>query len=261
METDGRFVQNVQDSPQPRSHLGGQTETAGLPSGKGRGCPPQLQVAHPQLLHDQEPGADFLQDRGGDPFLRGGKLQTGNFIRQSVDRKVGQIKYVPVPHFNGKAFFSKAAPSTGCTEIVCQHDLPPLILGGLVANSVTPRAGPVRAVEGKRTGFQLGQIDGTIGAQETQRIIRFAAIGFQGQQVPVRHFQSSFYGFDQSRPRGWGNENFIDQNFDVVFFHPLQIDSPAQLHQLSVNPGAEESFAEQPFEKPMIFPFSSFDHR
>ncbi len=54
VEPDRRLVEDVEDAPQPRPDLGGQPDALGLPAGEGGRRPVELEVGHPQLLHDRQ---------------------------------------------------------------------------------------------------------------------------------------------------------------------------------------------------------------
>ena len=66
MQPDTGFVQDVEDTHQPASQLGGKADPLCLSAGKGAGFPVQRQVAQPHVQQEPEPVADLFEDLARD---------------------------------------------------------------------------------------------------------------------------------------------------------------------------------------------------
>ena len=95
MQADARFVQNVQHADQRRANLRGQPDALGLAAAQRAALAIQREIAEADIFQKAEPGADFLDDFGGDFLLelrqreRGKKL-IGFFHRQRANIHDGQ---------------------------------------------------------------------------------------------------------------------------------------------------------------------------
>jgi hypothetical protein len=66
VQADGRLVQHVADADQPRADLRRQADALRLATRKRRAGPVQREISDADVLHEVQPLADLVQDRGGD---------------------------------------------------------------------------------------------------------------------------------------------------------------------------------------------------
>ena len=88
VQTDGRLVQNIQHPHKTAADLGGQADALAFTAGQGAAGPGQGQVAEAHGLQEAQPGADLLEDLGGDDLLGGGQGQGVEELQLPVHRKL-----------------------------------------------------------------------------------------------------------------------------------------------------------------------------
>jgi hypothetical protein len=69
VESDGRFVENVENALKVRAELGGQANTLGLAAGEGGGGAIELEVAEADVIEEFETLDDFGDDVAGDEMV------------------------------------------------------------------------------------------------------------------------------------------------------------------------------------------------
>ena len=66
MQADGRFVQHIEHACKAGADLRGEADALAFPAGQGAGGARQGEIFEPDIVEEFQPGADFLQDAGGD---------------------------------------------------------------------------------------------------------------------------------------------------------------------------------------------------
>ena len=128
VEADGRLVEDIEDPSQSGADLGGEPDALGLPPREGDRRPAQLEVGHPQPVHDLEAIADLPDDLVGDLLPGGGKAKAAaSSLSRPMGRSASSMMFRPWTRTIRLSFLSRA-PAAGRTDVVGQLDLPPFVL-------------------------------------------------------------------------------------------------------------------------------------
>ncbi len=106
MQTDRRFVQNIDDAHQSTSDLPRQTNSLRFSTGQGRSGSFQRQIVQPALQQKTQPATDFLHRFFGNDLPRRVQLQRFKELSRFLDAECAHLRQT---HFQGQAAFFEAA--------------------------------------------------------------------------------------------------------------------------------------------------------
>ena len=90
VEADGGFVEDVEDSAEVGSELGGEADALGFAAGEGVAGAVQVEVAEADFLEKRQPLGDLRDDVAGDEFFTGGgEFEFCEMLCGLVDGEVG----------------------------------------------------------------------------------------------------------------------------------------------------------------------------
>src|SRR5260370_6108165 len=81
MQTDRRFIEDVEHTAEIRSELGSQPDPLRLAATQRAGGSTERQVFQPNPLHEEEPLLDFGQNRIGNALSLAGEFESGELIQ------------------------------------------------------------------------------------------------------------------------------------------------------------------------------------
>ena len=115
VQADAGLIQDIGHAHQAGTDLGGQTDSLGLAAGQCSRSSGQGQVIQTHIDEKAHPGPDFLQDRGADGLLHGGKLQSVDKLPELYHAHVGGIVDVQASDGYRKGPFLQALSAAGRT--------------------------------------------------------------------------------------------------------------------------------------------------
>ncbi len=260
MEPDRRFVQDIEDASQPGPDLGGQPDPLGLPARERDRRPAELEVGHPQPVHDLEAVADLLDDLPGHLVQGRRKGEGRGFLPQAADGQVGELADVPALDPDHQALLLEPGAAAKRAGVRGQFDLPPFVRGGPEAQAMAFGAGPVGTVEGEVPGFGLGEADLAVRAAKLQRKIALPPGAVDDEDPALGDVDGLGDGLGQPASGDLGDPDLVDEDLDRVFPGLFQGNGIVQVAHLAVDADAEEAFLPQALEEPVILPLAPFDH-
>ena len=120
VQTNRRFVQNIENARQARADLAGQTDTLAFTARQSACIPRQCQILKPHVVQEPKAFANFLQDRAGD-FVLLFAQRLWHALRPSVgilDRHLDHLPHMQAADFHRQRFFPQAVATTGAASTV-----------------------------------------------------------------------------------------------------------------------------------------------
>ena len=74
MQTDARFIEDVENTDEPRTDLGGEPDALRFTAAEGAALAVQGEIAETYVSEEAKPGADFLDDFVRNLLLKVGEL-------------------------------------------------------------------------------------------------------------------------------------------------------------------------------------------
>ena len=102
VEADRGLVQNVQHAHEAGADLGGQADALALAAGQGAGGAVEGQIAQAHRLQEVEPGANLLQNLGGNQLLVAGEGQVVEELHLVGDAEGGSVVDALAAHGDGQ---------------------------------------------------------------------------------------------------------------------------------------------------------------
>src|SRR5580693_2321687 len=91
MQTNGRFVQNVEDTTQIRPKLRGQSDPLRFAAAQRFRGTAEREITQPDIFHEAQALSNFGDEIGGNGFLRAGKFQFVDLFGGFARRKTGEL--------------------------------------------------------------------------------------------------------------------------------------------------------------------------
>ena len=91
MQTDRRFVQNVEDATQVRAELRRQPDPLRFAAAQRFRGSPEGEITKPNIFHEAQPLPNFGNEIGGDRLLGAGELQLLNLFCGFARRKIREL--------------------------------------------------------------------------------------------------------------------------------------------------------------------------
>src|SRR5260370_42596849 len=98
MQTDGRFIQNIERPDKVRPQRGGKLNALRFAAGKRRGQALERKIIEAHFIEKLQPGSHFLQNPVGDLELRFRELQSSEKIPRLFYREFPKIADRSSPH-------------------------------------------------------------------------------------------------------------------------------------------------------------------
>ena len=137
VQADGRLVQDIQHPHEAAADLGGQADALAFAAGQGAAGPGQGQVAQAHGLQEAQPGADLLENLGGDELLGGGQGQGVEKFQLPVHRQLRGLHNGQVPYRYRQGLGPQAAALTRRARAL-GHELLDLPLAGVGLGFLIP---------------------------------------------------------------------------------------------------------------------------
>ena len=114
VQSDGRLVQYIHHTGQSAADLGCQPDSLGFSAGKRFRTPVERQVVESDIVQEMQTGNDFVDDTGGDFFLRPGQGKRFEIGQGLIERQTGDFmdgfSWGPSPTFTNRASVRSLAP-------------------------------------------------------------------------------------------------------------------------------------------------------
>ena len=110
MQTDGRFIQDVEDTDQPGTDLRRQTNALGFAAGERRGAAGECQVVEPDIHEEGETALHLAQDLVCDDLFLLGKRDMVHEVQKVDDRHGGDLCDILPAHAESEALGLQARP-------------------------------------------------------------------------------------------------------------------------------------------------------
>ena len=109
VQTDGGFVEDVEDAFKAGANLGGETNSLGFTTGEGVSTAAEGQVAKADLFEELKAKVDLAADLGGDESLALGHDAAFHEVASGGDGKRGDFGDVLVIEGDGEGFFAETS--------------------------------------------------------------------------------------------------------------------------------------------------------
>src|SRR5690625_1702955 len=118
MQTDGRFIQNIETPDERAAERVGQADTLGLTATERVGQPVQGQVLQPHLIQISEALADLVEDLAGDPLFPLAQFKLIEKPAGVTDGHLGDFTDMESPHLHIEGIFAHPVPFTDRTAAI-----------------------------------------------------------------------------------------------------------------------------------------------
>src|SRR3972149_4925755 len=169
MQSDARFVENIEHSRQTRADLGGEPDSLCFAARKTERRTIEAQVTEPNLEQKTKAVGDLPQSSLADPLAPLVQIERREIRERLIDRQRSDIGNTLAAELDGEAFFFQsratalsAEPGVGLLLVTSR----PSMLFRANSQSGASRAGPLRSVEGKKRRGNLGKRKSAVNAGE-----------------------------------------------------------------------------------------------
>src|SRR5690625_1321605 len=112
MQTDGRFIQNIETPDERAAERVGQADTLRLTATECVGQPVKGQILQPHLIQIPEALADLVEDLAGDPLFPLAQFKLIEKPAGVADGHLGDFTDMESPHLDIEGIFAHPVPFT-----------------------------------------------------------------------------------------------------------------------------------------------------